>query len=198
MADDADDWKTWAAWALELAGALAQTDDRAGREQMLVDQLAERFAAQVALHVHAAAEPPRTGRRRIVSKATLSNGQIATLIATRPPKLKPFAKLDALRLDLLNSGLTWVHLDRAGGGDRLQKLSPREREAMQLFVAGQTEKDVATLLGRSRHTVHAYVKRIYRTLGVRSRSELRRLLVGDLLMGGAGAAPRTITSRLAE
>ena len=40
------------------------------------------------------------------------------------------------------------------------------------LVAGASEKEVAALIGRSRHTVHSYVKRIYRTLGIRSRSQL--------------------------
>ena len=53
------------------------------------------------------------------------------------------------------------------------KLSPRQRQTLRRSLAGDLEKQVAAAkLGLSRHTVHVYVKAIYRHFGVSSRGEL--------------------------
>ena len=51
-------------------------------------------------------------------------------------------------------------------------LSPRERETLQSLLAGDSEKQAAMKLGLSQHTVHVYVKKLYRKFGVCSRGEL--------------------------
>lgn len=51
-------------------------------------------------------------------------------------------------------------------------LSPREREVLRLLRIGRSEKEAGAALRISIHTVHAYVKRIYRRYGVNSRGEL--------------------------
>lgn len=50
--------------------------------------------------------------------------------------------------------------------------SPRERETLDLLLTGVSERAIAESLGLSPHTVHEYVKRIYRRTGVASRAEL--------------------------
>jgi DNA-binding CsgD family transcriptional regulator len=45
------------------------------------------------------------------------------------------------------------------------------------LLFGRSEKEVALILGLSRHTVHEHVKAIYRAYGVRSRAELMSLLL---------------------
>src|SRR5262249_13330590 len=57
------------------------------------------------------------------------------------------------------------------GGD----LTKRERDTLDLLLAGQSEKIVAASLGISQHTVHGYIKAIYRKTGVASRAELLAL-----------------------
>ena len=52
------------------------------------------------------------------------------------------------------------------------KLSPRLRQTLVGLVEGNSEKQVAALLGVSRTTVHQYVTALYRHFGVRSRGEL--------------------------
>ncbi len=52
------------------------------------------------------------------------------------------------------------------------KLSPRERQTLQYLLAGDSEKQVAAKLDISRHTVHIYVKTLYKHFGVNSRGEL--------------------------
>ena len=51
-------------------------------------------------------------------------------------------------------------------------LSPRMRQTLERLLAGDSEKEIAARLGLSRHTVHVYVKTLYRRFGVNSRGEL--------------------------
>ena len=51
-------------------------------------------------------------------------------------------------------------------------LSPREREVLDVLLRGHSEKLAADRLGLSSHTVHQYVKRLFRAFGVSSRAEL--------------------------
>ena len=44
--------------------------------------------------------------------------------------------------------------------------------ALQLLLGGHSEKQIAAKLSVSRHTVHVYVKDIYRRFGASSRAEL--------------------------
>jgi DNA-binding CsgD family transcriptional regulator len=51
-------------------------------------------------------------------------------------------------------------------------LSPRHRQTLQRMLVGDSEKQVAGHLGVSPHTVHVYVKALYRHYEVNSRGEL--------------------------
>jgi len=51
-------------------------------------------------------------------------------------------------------------------------LSPRERDVLDVLLRGHSEKHAADQLGLSSHTVHQYVKRLFRAFGVSSRAEL--------------------------
>lgn len=55
---------------------------------------------------------------------------------------------------------------------QLLRLSPRELQILQCIFEGQSEGAIAPQLDISAYTVHAYVGRIYRKLGVHSRCEL--------------------------
>jgi DNA-binding CsgD family transcriptional regulator len=59
----------------------------------------------------------------------------------------------------------------SGGG-----LTPSERRIAEVVAAGKTNKETAAALYISVHTVEDALKRIYRKLGVRSRTELARRL----------------------
>ena len=52
------------------------------------------------------------------------------------------------------------------------ELSPRMEQTLQHLLNGDSEKQVARKLLLSQHTVHVYVKAIYRRYGVSSRGEL--------------------------
>jgi DNA-binding CsgD family transcriptional regulator len=51
-------------------------------------------------------------------------------------------------------------------------LSRRERETLELLLTGNAEKQIAAALSISKHTVHVYVKSLYKRFGVNSRPEL--------------------------
>jgi DNA-binding CsgD family transcriptional regulator len=52
------------------------------------------------------------------------------------------------------------------------KLSPRLRQTLERLLAGDSEKEIAARFGRSRHTIHVYVKKLYERFNVSSRGEL--------------------------
>ncbi|MBX7059965.1 MAG: response regulator transcription factor [Leptospirales bacterium] len=52
------------------------------------------------------------------------------------------------------------------------ELTDRERQVLQLMVKGKTIQSVATFLQLSEHTVHGYVKSIYKKLKVHNRAQL--------------------------
>jgi DNA-binding CsgD family transcriptional regulator len=53
-----------------------------------------------------------------------------------------------------------------------QSLSPRVQQTLTRMLVGDSEKQIAIQLGVSRHTVHCYVKSLYRRFKVSSRGEL--------------------------
>jgi DNA-binding CsgD family transcriptional regulator len=55
---------------------------------------------------------------------------------------------------------------------RAEELTPRLRVTLGWLLRGASEKEIACHLGLSVHTVHQYVKSLYRTLGVTSRPQL--------------------------
>ena len=54
----------------------------------------------------------------------------------------------------------------------LHRLPPRLQQTMQSLLAGDSEKQAAAKMGVSPHTVHVYVKTLYRRYNVSSRGEL--------------------------
>ena len=61
-------------------------------------------------------------------------------------------------------------------GDR--PLSPQLHQTLALLLGGDSEKQIAYKMKLSPHTVHFYVKTLYRRFDVHSRSELMAKLAG--------------------
>jgi len=57
-----------------------------------------------------------------------------------------------------------------------RKLTAREEQVVRLIAAGKTQKETASELGISPHTVRTHLQRIYSRLGVRSNVELANWL----------------------
>ncbi|MEY3142762.1 MAG: Bacterial regulatory protein luxR family [Planctomycetota bacterium] len=62
--------------------------------------------------------------------------------------------------------------------DEAGALSPREREVAVGIVNGRSRADIATRLGITASTVATLTKRLYRKLGVHSKTQLTKRLVG--------------------
>ncbi|MEU9302042.1 helix-turn-helix transcriptional regulator [Streptomyces sp. NPDC048269] len=56
-------------------------------------------------------------------------------------------------------------------------LAPREQEALRHIATGCTYLQTARLMGLSKHTVDAYLRRIRAKLGTNNTAELTRLAV---------------------
>ncbi|MBL8019894.1 MAG: response regulator transcription factor [Leptospirales bacterium] len=57
-------------------------------------------------------------------------------------------------------------------GAEAPELTDRERQVLSLMVKGKSIGSVASFLGLSDHTVHGYVKSIYKKLNVHNRAQL--------------------------
>lgn len=69
-------------------------------------------------------------------------------------------------------------------------LCPRQRQTLDRLLAGDSEKQIAIRLGVSQHTIHAYVKGLYRHFNVNSRGELLARFVSVPPGRANGSAPR--------
>jgi DNA-binding NarL/FixJ family response regulator len=70
--------------------------------------------------------------------------------------------------------------------DLLGRVSPKQREVLELLLDGLTEPQIARRLGRSRHTVHDHTKAIYAALGITRRVQLVLLFSTPPSQPGAG------------
>lgn len=96
-------------------------------------------------------------------------GVICSLELFRPWGAARFAERERLLVQLVQEELS---RDFQASFEPLRRLSPRQRQVLDLLRRGLAEKQVAAELGVSPHTVHDYVKALYRSHGVTSRAEL--------------------------
>ncbi|MFA9479665.1 LuxR C-terminal-related transcriptional regulator [Phycisphaerales bacterium AB-hyl4] len=87
-------------------------------------------------------------------------------VAARRPMLR----------DVMRRGLHAQRPPRLTAVAMLNRLSPTERDVLEMLRRESTEREIANHFGRSPHTVHVHVKSIYRKLGVHSRQQLRSMM----------------------
>jgi DNA-binding CsgD family transcriptional regulator len=111
---------------------------------------------------------------------------IASIKLFRPWGDRRFGERERLLVELLTDELArdWAETEAPAPGD--PRLSRRQGEVLSLLAAGASEKEVASALNLSTHTVHDYAKALHRAFGVRSRSELL----------ARAARPRPLRTRL--
>jgi two-component system response regulator FixJ len=89
---------------------------------------------------------------------------------------KPFRDqmlLDAIAEALkLDAEARARHQNRQSLESRLEKLTPRQREVMELVIRGLPNKSIARELGISERTVELHRSRVLRTMNVKSAAEL--------------------------
>ena len=91
---------------------------------------------------------------------------------------KPFSE-DAL-VDAIRAALASARNNGASGavGECLAKLSPRERQVLDLVIASKPNKIIADILGISIKTVELHRANMMGKLGVRSLPELMKVALG--------------------
>ena len=109
--------------------------------------------------------------------------------AARAPLNRALAILDSLgarpwaaraRAELAASGVKDRRVTMASAGvKRLEELSPQELQVARITARGQNNIEVAAALFVSRKTVEAHLTRVYRKLGIRSRTQLARILLAN-------------------
>jgi DNA-binding NarL/FixJ family response regulator len=74
-----------------------------------------------------------------------------------------------------------------GGSTRLPEVTPREREVLCLLAEGLTNRQIATRLVVSEHTIHRHVTNILRKLDLPSRTAAAARAVQAGLLDDSGA-----------
>jgi DNA-binding CsgD family transcriptional regulator len=103
----------------------------------------------------------------IISTVPVMPHTYASLGLVRAWGDRAFGAREKLLIELLHEELARDWRDA-----REPRLSPRQRQVLELLRAGASEKEVAGALEISTHTVHDHVKALHRAYGVRSRGEL--------------------------
>lgn len=86
---------------------------------------------------------------------------------------------DAPESDDSDKSTHFIHSNPAFQPPSVEELSMAQLRVLDLLLTGLSEKEVATTLLRSEHTVHNHVKEIYRKMSVTSRPELLALFLAD-------------------
>lgn len=111
------------------------------------------------------------GLRDPTIASTLADG--SHLLLHRPVDQPPLSEEDANLVRLfLGERSRRVRAFDLPAGARLEELTPRLRVTLGWLLRGAAEKEIASHLGLSVHTVHQYVKALYRVHGVSSRPQL--------------------------
>jgi DNA-binding CsgD family transcriptional regulator len=85
----------------------------------------------------------------------------------------PFGPRERQLLHVFHGAASWLYRSELPHERRAAaRLSPREGQILRHLLTGDSEKQIAHRLNRSRHTVHTYVKAVYRNLGASTRGEL--------------------------
>jgi DNA-binding CsgD family transcriptional regulator len=72
-----------------------------------------------------------------------------------------------------------VTIDACSRPNGLAELSPQELRVARIAARGESNVEVAAALFVSRKTVEAHLTRVYRKLGIRSRTQLARILLAN-------------------
>ena len=108
------------------------------------------------------------------SVRALKAGAVDFLQKPAPPKLLLERIRAALESDRQARALTTEHADVI---ERLADLTPREREVMELLIAGKTSKEIASAMNVSVRTVEGHRRRVLSKMDVTSAAQLVRTVL---------------------
>jgi DNA-binding CsgD family transcriptional regulator len=177
-ADDLiDDWEA-AATRLHRRRVLALTVRCRGLIAAARGDLpvASRLLAEAVDRHQAAGDP--FGRARALFSLGVVGRRARQKRATREALEAALAAFEALGAASW-AAATRIELARIGGRGRIEGLSPSERGVAALVAKGLTNREVAATLYLGERTVAGHLTHVYAKLGIRSRTELARLVQAD-------------------
>lgn len=120
------------------------------------------------------------------------HGQTVVSTLAEPYLLEAFARTVDGLLKPATVPAAWVveGADRPAGWQRLERLSPREREVLHLLVLGTTNKRLAIQLGVTVKGIERCLTRLYTKLAVTSRGQA----IAFALHAGVGADANSTSS----
>jgi DNA-binding CsgD family transcriptional regulator len=94
---------------------------------------------------------------------------------------RPFSERERSFVELLHGALgeLWTRHGVTGGLPQRDHLSGQLRQVFDLLCRGLSEKEISAAMSLSPHTVHEYVKKLYRHFGVRGRHELLAQIINQ-------------------
>jgi len=118
------------------------------------------------------------GKSEAAAKVEQAPAQGSSAITTPAAELAAQgAPIDTALIEAIRAAIANAR-NHAGGGeagdDRLARLSPRERQVMDLVVASKPNKIIADVLGISVKTVETHRARLSEKLGLKTRAEIVR------------------------
>lgn len=109
-----------------------------------------------------------------VDEAVLAMQRGAASVFAKPLDMNSVVR--AVREALRRSSLRGDHR-RASHEYGISRLTPRERQVLQLIAGGQSNKEAGRALGISPRTVEVHRSRVMEKLGVRNTAELMRIVM---------------------
>ena len=88
--------------------------------------------------------------------------------------------------------MTYPNIQSAPERAPSPRLSRRERQVLVALLGGASEKQGADAISVSRHTVHVYVKALYRHFEVASRGELLARFIPESTRAAIAADAMTV------
>ena len=117
-----------------------------------------------------------TGFENLLLAVHPLTGNFASNLGIHRRKGKPkFTERDRAVVNALFHEIDWLHHYGVHEDARkpVVQLSPRERQALILFLSGCTNGEIARRMKITSHTVKDYVRRVHKRFGVNSRAELQ-------------------------
>lgn len=174
---------------LARAEALLTTDDRArARYEEAIERLGQAGDTHQWARAHLAyGEWLRRQRKRRDARDQLHRAlELFDKIGLHP-------SAERARMELRATG---EHPHRRDTGER-EDLTPQEAQIASLVSLGHTNREVAAQLFISPNTVEYHLRKVFRKLGVTSRTQLARLLMADAV-GVSRLPPRDPGAAVAE
>jgi DNA-binding CsgD family transcriptional regulator len=137
-----------------------------------MDKVGGPIAFEQARTLLCSGEAIRRNRRPVAARVPLNRAlELFDDLGARPWAARAKAELAA-------SGVKDQRVRMAASAAlRLEELSPQELQVARIAAQGQNNIEVAAALFLSRKTVEAHLTRVYRKLGIRTRTELARILL---------------------